>query len=155
MPSVTMKYYCPGSLPRYRRYARHLKTVRFPNDVLFQDHIRQGDLEQVGRFIRARKVSLDTIYPSGMAAIHEAVLAGNLDCVKLLIKYGADINQKDDEGWTPLHMACSDGYADIARYLISLGAQSDATNNEGDKPSDLIDPEYKDLVELFQAAHVN
>ncbi|KAG8129154.1 hypothetical protein E2320_015824 [Naja naja] len=90
-----------------------------------------------------------------MAAIHEAVLAGNLDCVKLLIKYGADINQKDDEGWTPLHMACSDGYADIARYLISLGAQSDATNNEGDKPSDLIDPEYKDLVELFQAAHVN
>lgn len=50
-----------------------------------------------------------------MAAIHEAVLAGNLDCVKLLIKYGADINQTDDEGWTPLHMACSDGYADIAR----------------------------------------
>ncbi|KFU85939.1 Protein phosphatase 1 regulatory subunit 27, partial [Chaetura pelagica] len=91
------------------------RAVRFPNDVVFQDHIREGDLEQVGRFIRARKVTLDTIYPSGMAALHEAVLTGNLDCVKLLVRYGADIHQKDEHGWTPLHMACSDGYASIAR----------------------------------------
>ncbi|KAM6049616.1 protein phosphatase 1 regulatory subunit 27 isoform 1-T1 [Theristicus caerulescens] len=87
----------------------------------------------------------------GMAALHEAVLTGNLDCVKLLVKYGADIHQKDENGWTPLHMACSDGYADIARYLISLGASLEATTDAGEKPSDLIDPEYKDLVELFQA----
>ncbi|NXO27717.1 PPR27 phosphatase, partial [Cisticola juncidis] len=112
-----MRDYCPLS-PRYSRYTPQLRatrTVRFPNDVVFQDHIKQGDLEQVGRFIRARKVTLDTIYPSGMAALHEAVLTGNLDCVKLLVKYGADIHQRDENGWTPLHMACSDGYADIAR----------------------------------------
>ncbi|NXV45640.1 PPR27 phosphatase, partial [Uria aalge] len=150
-----MKDYYPVSMPRYSRYAQRLKasrTVRFPNDIVFQDHIRQGDLEQVGRFIRARKVTLDTIYPSGMAALHEAVLTGNLDCVKLLVKYGADIHQKDENGWTPLHMACSDGYADIARYLMSLGASPEATTDAGEKPSDLIDPEYRDLVELFQAA---
>ncbi|NXL38188.1 PPR27 phosphatase, partial [Glaucidium brasilianum] len=150
-----MKDYYPASMHRYSRYARRLRasrTVHFPNDVVFQDHIRQGDLEQVGRFIRARKVTLDTIYPSGMAALHEAVLTGNLDCVKLLVKYGADIHQKDENGWTPLHMACSDGYADIARYLINLGASPEATTDAGEKPCDLIDPEYKDLVELFQAA---
>uniref|UniRef100_A0A8D0H2U9 Protein phosphatase 1 regulatory subunit 27 n=1 Tax=Sphenodon punctatus TaxID=8508 RepID=A0A8D0H2U9_SPHPU len=129
--------------------------VRFPNDVVFQDHIRQGDLEQVGRFIRAKKVTLDTIYPSGMAALHEAVLSGNLDCVKLLVKYGANIQQKDENGWTPLHMACSDSYIDIARYLISLGAEMNATNNEGETPSDLIDPEYKDLLELFKATNMD
>lgn len=50
-----------------------------------------------------------------MAAIHEAVLSGNLECVKLLIQYGADIHQRDEEGWTPLHMACSDGFPQIAR----------------------------------------
>lgn len=58
-----MKYYCAVARPRYSRYAR--RTVHFPNDIVFQDHVRQGDLEQVGRFIRAGKVSLDTIYPSG------------------------------------------------------------------------------------------
>ncbi|NXL17015.1 PPR27 phosphatase, partial [Setophaga kirtlandii] len=149
-----MRDYCPA-VPRSGRYAPRLRasrTVRFPNDVVFQDHIKQGDLEQVGRFIRARKVTLDTIYPSGMAALHEAVLTGNLDCVKLLVKYGADIHQRDENGWTPLHMACSDGYADIARYLLSLGASLEATTDDGEKPSDLIDPEYEDLVQLLGGA---
>lgn len=31
----------------------------------------------------------------------------------------------------------------------------DATNDEGEKPSDLIDPEYKDLVELFKATRMD
>lgn len=52
---------------------------------------------------------------TGLAALHEAVLSGNLECVKLLVKYGADIHQRDETGWTPLHIACSDGYPDIAR----------------------------------------
>ncbi|KAF5908123.1 protein phosphatase 1 regulatory subunit 27-like, partial [Clarias magur] len=90
------------------------RTVRFTNDVIFQDHVRHGDLEMVGRFMRARKVRVDTIFHSGMAALHEAVLSGNLECVKLLIKYGADVHQRDEDGWTPLHMACSDGYPEIA-----------------------------------------
>lgn len=37
------------------------------------------------------------------------------------------------------------------RYLISLGASPEATTDAGERPSDLIDPEYKELVELFQA----
>ncbi|KAJ1128766.1 hypothetical protein NDU88_007141 [Pleurodeles waltl] len=149
-----MKFYYPSASPRPRhRYTAGIKparTVRFPNDIVFQDHIRQGDLEQVGRFIRARKVTLDTIYLSGMAAMHEAVLAGNLECVKLLIKYGADIHQRDESGGTALHVACGEGHTDIARYLISLGAKLDVTNNEDEKPSDLIDPDCTELRELFK-----
>lgn len=52
---------------------------------------------------------------AGMAALHEAVLTGNLEVVKLLVKYGADVHQRDEDGWTPLHMACSDSYPEIAR----------------------------------------
>lgn len=142
MPSRTVRYVRYSPRQRRRRLLAE-RSVRFPNDVLFLDHIRQGDLEQVGRFIRARKVALDTIHPSGecpraqprgrgeagrarptpdlpspragLAALHEAVLSGNLECVKLLVRYGADIHQRDETGWTPLHIACSDGYPDIAR----------------------------------------
>ncbi|XP_020043747.1 protein phosphatase 1 regulatory subunit 27 [Castor canadensis] len=154
MPSRTVRYARYSPQQRRRRTLAD-RSVRFPNDVLFLDHIRQGDLEQIGRFIRARKVSLDTIHPSGLAALHEAVLSGNLECVKLLVKYGADIHQRDETGWTPLHIACSDGYPDIARYLISLGADRDAANDDGDLPSDLIDPAFKDLVELFKGTRMD
>ena len=41
------------------------------------------------------------------------------------------------------------------RYLISLGADRDATNDDGDLPSDLIDPDFKDLVELFQGTKMD
>uniref|UniRef100_A0A6I8P2J6 Protein phosphatase 1 regulatory subunit 27 n=1 Tax=Ornithorhynchus anatinus TaxID=9258 RepID=A0A6I8P2J6_ORNAN len=128
--------------PRFARIALQAgRSVRFPDAGPPSWTTSAGDLEQVGRFIRARKVTLDTIYPSGLAALHEAVLSGNLECVKLLVRYGADIHH--------------DGYPDIARYLISLGADTDATNDDGDSPSDLVDPEYKDLVELFKGATVD
>ncbi|XP_063817274.1 protein phosphatase 1 regulatory subunit 27 [Pseudophryne corroboree] len=141
-----MRYY-PAR--RSARSLRSTRSVRFPNDVVFLDHIRQGDLEQVGRFIRARKVTLDTIYLTGMGALHEAVLSGNLECVKLLVKYGADIEQRDENGWTPLHMACSDAHPHIARYLLSLGAQKDVVNTDGEKPCELIDSDCEELVQLF------
>ncbi|XP_059904146.1 protein phosphatase 1 regulatory subunit 27b [Gadus macrocephalus] len=125
------------------------RNVHFPNDVVFQDCVRHGELERIGPFIRGRRVSLDTIYHSGMAAIHEAVLSGNLDCVMLLMKHGADLHHRDEEGWTPLHMACSDGFPEIARYLLSLGADREILNESGEKPADLIDAANKELLELF------
>lgn len=41
------------------------RAVRFTNDVVFQDLVRHSELEQIGRFMRARKVRLDTIFHSG------------------------------------------------------------------------------------------
>lgn len=41
------------------------RAVHFPNDIIFQDNVRRGDLEQIGRFMRARKVRVDTIFLSG------------------------------------------------------------------------------------------
>ncbi|KAK7939699.1 hypothetical protein WMY93_003025 [Mugilogobius chulae] len=131
------------------------RTVHFPNDIVFQDIVRRGDLEQIGRFMRARKVRVDTLFHSGMAALHEAVLTGNLEVVKLLVKYGADVHQRDEDGWTPLHMACSDGYPEIARYLLAMGASTEAENENGEKPADLIDPECQDLAKLFETGYFN
>ncbi|XP_064862851.1 protein phosphatase 1 regulatory subunit 27-like [Oncorhynchus nerka] len=139
----------PAPLP-----LKPVRAVHFSNDIIFQDLVRHGEMEQIGRFMRAKKVRLHTLFPSGMAALHEAVLTGNLDCVKLLVKYGADVHQRDEDGWTPLHMACSDGFPEIASYLLSLGASAFAENENGEKPADLIDPDCKELVNLFEAGCV-
>jgi ankyrin repeat protein len=52
---------------------------------------------------------------SGMAALHQAVLDNNLAVVRILISHGGDINQQDEDSWTPLHAACANGMADIAK----------------------------------------
>lgn len=44
---------------------KSVRSVHFPNDIVFQDYVKHGELERIGRFIRARRVSLDTIYLSG------------------------------------------------------------------------------------------
>lgn len=46
------------------------RTVHFPNDIIFQDIVRRGDLEQIGRFMRARKVRVDTLFHSGEQSLH-------------------------------------------------------------------------------------
>lgn len=41
------------------------RNVHFSNDIVFQDYVREGELDRIGCFMRARRVSLDTIYHSG------------------------------------------------------------------------------------------
>ena len=35
---------------------------------------------------------------------------------------GADVNQADEEGRTPLYIACQNGHVDAARLLLDKGA---------------------------------
>ncbi len=66
-------------------------------------------------------------------------------CLKILIESGADINQIDYIGWTPLMIAARNGFEEIVRLLCEnkadLNVQSDDLNtavtlaSEHDKPS--------------------
>ncbi|NXC16506.1 MYPT2 phosphatase, partial [Corythaeola cristata] len=46
----------------------------------------------------------------------QACIDENLDMVKFLVENGANVNQQDNEGWTPLHAVASCGYLNIAEY---------------------------------------
>ncbi|KFP57256.1 Protein phosphatase 1 regulatory subunit 12B, partial [Cathartes aura] len=77
----------------------------------------------------------------------QACIDENLDMVKFLVENGANVNQQDNEGWTPLHAVASCGYLNIAEYLISHGANVAAVNSEGEVPSDIAEEAaMKDLL---------
>jgi ankyrin repeat protein len=52
----------------------------------------------------------------------EAVKDGDVATIKELIESGADLNQQDESGWTPLNWAAGKGAIELVELLIEKGA---------------------------------
>ncbi len=63
--------------------------------------------------------------------LHQAVWNHEILKMRELVKGGADVNECDGEGNTPLHYA---GNAELARVLLEAGAQVGVRNSTGDTP---------------------
>lgn len=115
--------------------------VRFPDELVFLDNIKDNDIQACHSMLRRASVQLDLngLDTSGLTPLHNAVLEGNLGAVELLVQHGADVNRQDADTWTPLHAACANGEADIARFLLSKGASKDIKTADGERPLDLCD----------------
>lgn len=78
-----------------------------------------------------------------LTPLHLAARFLKLGNMAALLRQGANVNPKDDEGRTPLHLVCevdctplSDEAADL---LLRWGADETITNNNGRTPVDLIE----------------
>jgi ankyrin repeat protein len=54
-----------------------------------------------------------------------------IDRIKYLIENGADVNQKDDFGWTPLLLATAKARSDIVKVLIDSDVDLNQRSSEG------------------------
>lgn len=67
-------------------------------------------------------------------SLHQAVIEGNFDQVRQLILEGADVNAKDQAGYTPLSYVAERGQNSLAETLIAAGANVNVTDNYGNTP---------------------
>ncbi|XP_057645854.1 ankyrin repeat domain-containing protein 31 [Chionomys nivalis] len=70
----------------------------------------------------------------GESLLHVASRGGDLSLVKVLIASGAEVNLKDNTGWTPLHEASSEGFNDVIIELLKAGANVNCENVDGMLP---------------------
>ncbi|GKU05909.1 unnamed protein product [Fusarium langsethiae] len=66
--------------------------------------------------------------------LHEAAKHGLVDVVKQLLKNGADLTSRDDDGCAPINLAAGKGHEAVARLLLKKGANFEAKNNDGNTP---------------------
>ena len=71
-------------------------------------------------------------YNSNILALHQAAENGHLECVEILLDFGADINcMTSYTRETPLHLAAREGHKSVVAILIDRGA--DINMNSRDK----------------------
>lgn len=68
--------------------------------------------------------------------LHYAAASEDLLIMSRLIAAGADIDGKDDKGWTPLHWAANNNLA-ACQFLVEAGANMGSQNDEGLTPEDM------------------
>ena len=65
----------------------------------------------------------------GQTPLHYAAITNNLEAIKVLLDYGAEVDVFDTQLETPLSWAVSEGHYEVARLLIERGAQIDITTS--------------------------
>lgn len=105
----------------------------FGNRVRFFLALKNDDLLQVRQLLRRQPELIETktewgvasdgwYWPLGNTALHWAAGTGNEALAELLLEYGADVNEPDQMGKTPLVRAAHMGQTEMVRWLLQHGA---------------------------------
>ena len=135
------------------------RRISFPPEAIFQSVIQDGDNNELSVLLNTLQqtgLDIDQHNHLGLTPLHQCVLNNNLDGVKMLINYGADVNIADIYGITPLHSASACGFLQIASFLIIFGAKIFSSANEGDLPVDFAtDIEMTGLLQTEMIAQIH
>lgn len=71
---------------------------------------------------------------SGETVLHCAVLGGQAETARVLLKMGVGVDAKSGSGDTPLHSAVTHSHGDLVRLLLENGANIDDQNNSMETP---------------------
>jgi len=65
-----------------------------------------------------RNLDVHTTDKTGGTALHSAAYSGHVNCVKLLIQFGACVDALDTLEHTPIYRACEMGHTEVVNSLI-------------------------------------
>ena len=100
------------------------RSVSFDPTAKLYTAAAENDTKELKNVLDSGKADPNILYLSGIAPLHVAAVEGHLETIKLLVRYGANINIQDGEGCSPLEFALRGGHFDCASFLIKLGAET-------------------------------
>jgi ankyrin repeat protein len=95
--------------------------------------------EEIARYLllKGAEVNLPSQNSFGVYPLHSAAAANNLDITKIVLEAGADVNVRQQSGFTPLHAAAQHGNIEMLILLLEAGADVGARTDAGLTPSNL------------------
>jgi ankyrin repeat protein len=88
------------------------------------------------KLLISKGANVDAVAKNSMrvAPLHSAAAGNEPRIVKLLIECGADVNAKQQGGYTALHAAAQSGNVEMAEFLIEHGANINSKTEDGRTP---------------------
>jgi hypothetical protein len=101
-------------------------------ELEFINSVGAGNITRVTQLLRDYPDIVNAKGSDGNTALIEAAKGDDLrSLVVLLLAAGADVNAKNDYGWTALMMAVFHDHVENAKLLLEAGADVNAKNNRG------------------------
>ncbi|CUM65677.1 uncharacterized protein PRCAT00003325001 [Priceomyces carsonii] len=157
----------PENLPSLDQRKITRKPYRLKRDSsgrsLLQRACEKGNLKEIRSYIE-RGADVNEHDFCGFTCLHEAALQGHTDVVRLLIKYGANVNAQADEAGdleTPLIDASENKHLETVKLLLENGANPNIFNLDGLTALTKIynvhgDEEgYEKIVEVLESAKMS
>ena len=92
------------------------------SETVLMNAVANADSGTVKRILESNhKVDLNAIR-NGFSPLHHACMIGDINIVKLLIKYNVNVNLKTSDGRTPIKLAVANGHFELAELLITNGS---------------------------------
>ncbi|KAL4234964.1 hypothetical protein ACF0H5_006605 [Mactra antiquata] len=134
-----------------KRSHRKRARVKFIHNIMLLEAAARNDVEEVRKLLMNR-VSPDVTNEDGLTALHQCCIDDSEELLKILLEFGANVNARDSEMWTPLHAAATCGHVHLCKLLIDKGAELLAVNADGNMPYDICEDEVcLDFIETEMA----
>ncbi len=117
------KCYVPGDLPAHGIYEKPVEAelqARDPDKIPDHQRVTQAKLEGW----LAEGADLET-------ELANATLAGDPQRIRFLAEKGANLDQRDNQGYAPIHTAARSRDVETLRLLLELGANPDVKDRDG------------------------
>lgn len=119
-----------------------------------------GDIGLVRELMKAPRADVNKAFSHAKfnkrsTALHYASRSGHLALVKVLVdEFGANIDAREKEDWTPVYYAANNGHTEIAEFLVERGADVTIRDNfNGRSPLEVAKyRQFQDIVSLLSAA---
>ena len=114
---------CNGYRVTKREQGSTVKKISFPADVLLFSAIEENASKELIEIIRTHRVDVNLDKNArGLPPLHRAIQRGAVDCVRVLLSHGADVNLRDSTNRPAINLAISMRQFDCIVLLIESGA---------------------------------
>jgi ankyrin repeat protein len=102
---------------------------------------------------RGAEVNTPARHRFHVAAIHAALAGPEPSIARLLVAAGADVNARQQDGFTPLHETAHSGNLELTRYLLAHEADPGARNDQGRTPAEVArERGHSEVAQMLEAA---